>query len=115
MTTNIDRAAEILGVEQRRLGYPDGGLPYAAAQALADANPPLLMPNLPKPTDQYVPEWESPSNEHHAVSTNKSGTIRIWGPTSEYTPKESRDLALALLAAADCAEKNQVEKSQAER
>lgn len=64
------------------------------------------MPDLPKPTDWYVPEWESPSNEHHAVSVNQDGTVRIWGDTSGYTPKESRDIALALLAAADYAERN---------
>lgn len=100
--TNIDRAA---GIIRAMVKIENPTHDTDVTQALADAG--LLIPDLPGPTDRSVPEWESPSNEHHAVSVNQDGTVRIWGATSGYTPKESRDLALALLAAADYAERNQ--------
>lgn len=106
--TNIDRAAELLihwadsegGLSAIDRDY-DGDL-TGGAEALADAG--LLAPDLPEPTDPGIPEWEMPSNDHHAVSVGNHGTVRIWGDTSGYTPAEARDLAAALLAAAAWAE-----------
>lgn len=95
--SNIERAAEII--------YQKTGDPYIVApiaKALEDAG--LLMPDLPEPDDPTIPEWEMPTNEHHAVSISRYGTVRIWGDTSGYTPAEAREVAAALLAAAAWAE-----------
>ncbi len=99
MTTNIDRVADVI--------YRETGDSYLVAQltqALAAAD--LLAPDPVKPTDRSVPEWESPSNDYHAVSVSNYGTVRIWGDTSGYTPQEARDIAHRLLSAAACVEEH---------
>ena len=91
--TNIDRAAEII--------YQKTGDPYLVApivKVLEDAG--LLMPDLSEPDDPTIPEWEMPTNKHHAVSVSRYGTVRIWGDTSGYTPAEAREIAAALISAA---------------
>ena len=100
--SNIDRAGEVIAtaMEDVAHGYPS--MPGVIAQDLAATG--LIAPDLHQPTDPDIPEWESPSNEHHAVSVSRYGTVRIWGDTSGYTPAEARDLAAALLAAAAWAE-----------
>lgn len=105
MTTNIDRAAEVLadwadsegGLASIDRDY-DGDM-AGASEALADATPPLLMPDLPETTHDGT--WELPSGESIRVSRNgiQAGTTR--------TPAEARSYALALLAAANYAERNQ--------
>lgn len=108
--TNIDDAAEIIEdlTDEPHL-YPDGGLPDAAAQALADETPPLLMPDLPEP-DGYnagLPWWGACDTEvrpagyeQRVICTDENGP---W----EATAQDAREFAYALLAAADYAERNQ--------
>lgn len=98
MTDNIESAAEVIG----RYVHPD--FAEDAAKSLAAEG--LLAPDPVEPTDRSVPEWESPTNDHHAVSVSDYGTVRIWGDTSGYTPQEAREIAHRLLSAATYAEKN---------
>lgn len=103
--SNIERAANVIAVARQdapRIRDTKDHISPHIAQALADAG--LLAPDLPKPTDRNVPEWEMPSNDHHAVSVSHYGTVRIWGDTSDYGPDEAREVAAALLAAAAWAE-----------
>ena len=103
--TNIDRAAEVL-TDWVLPGVP----PEVIAQALADAG--LLMPDLPEPDNAY-PEW---SFENLSISPGiDPGEVAIeWEDredTGRGTVGRSRYLApdqvLALLAAANYAERNQ--------
>lgn len=99
MTTNIDRAAEIIR------WAPIRNRPEDTADELAAKG--LLMPDLPEMTDRDDLEWESSVNGNHAVSVNDAlDTIRIWGNVSRCNLLEARTIALALLAAANYAEGN---------
>lgn len=90
--TNIDRAAEIV------LGLTAP----AAAQALADAG--LLMPDLPEPVADEVGELEWGGIARWEPDGSLHVTDDLYGKTS---PHYLRANALALLAAADYAERNQ--------
>lgn len=107
--TNQERAAEVLlkhwlvAQEVKRGSECD-----CCAQALADAG--LLMPDLPAPDDAsiFVPNgagWQTPQDS--AVWTAIGGRVMIQRvEPGNFTPGESRSLALALLAAAKLAEES---------
>lgn len=121
MTTNIERAARILhdlaAQESAEDGFPkpqweaepvwEKNVWIGVAQALADAG--LLMPDLPKPKrwgKNGEPEWDacaitvSPSGyEGRVIVEDVEGR---W----EASSADIRALGLALLAAADYAERN---------
>lgn len=67
MTSNIDRAAEVI-LRNNVRQYPFSG-PSGTAQALADAG--LLAPELPEPTmdmaDPHLAVWESGVTAHPEV------------------------------------------------
>ena len=115
--TNTERAAEVIeDLTSEPHLYPDGGLPAAAAAALADATPPLLMPDLPKP-DHNGRWWTKRGQSHRYVRTGSiySDNDRVVVSDGEgsrhtsmcLTTEEAIDLAYALLAAADHTERNQ--------
>lgn len=104
MTTNIDRAADIVRENSFSRRSED------VAQALADATPPLLMPDLPEP------EIENYSNQPTWFDSEvevRNGAVEFYhggyaNEENDYicSPAVARDLAYALLAAANYAEKN---------
>lgn len=107
MTANIDRAADVV---YRTLSgkYGDFGHHEDVAQALAHDG--YLMPDLPEPTrwkQNEEPEWEacdttvSPAGHTGRVIVEDSDGR--WRASAE----EIRDLAYALLAAANYSERNQ--------
>ncbi|MDN6657590.1 MAG: hypothetical protein L0L18_00965 [Acidipropionibacterium jensenii] len=110
--TNIDRAAEVVA---REYAAPDlwkstVDPSVLIAQALAAAAPPLLMPDLPEPTrwkQNEEPEWDacyttvSPAGYEGRIIVEDSD--EKW----EASAGDIRALALAMLAAASYAERNQ--------
>lgn len=107
MTTNIERAAEVI----RRV---DGNHTLGAgalAEALADAG--RLMADLPEPVITHLedvgvdlPIWET---ENYAVGCLPGYGITIETPShgNPTTPEETRKVAYALLAAANYVEQEQ--------
>ena len=106
--TNIDRAAEVLWLLEPHLSTSEcDDQARELAQALADATPPLLMPDLPEPTrwkQNEEPEWDacdttvSPAGyEGRVIVEDSEGQ---W----EASAGDIRALALAMLAAANYAE-----------
>lgn len=96
--TNIYKAANVIG--EMVGGHPS--IKYLlAAEALAAEG--LLMPELPKPIGKRkgdIIEWEA--NEMSILAAkNVVGAGRV----GLMSPSEARDLAIALLAAANRAEK----------
>lgn len=108
--TNIDRAAEHLNSLDRLYAYASGNEPSNAerAQALADAG--LLMPDLPEPVqdDNFLNSsvWNVRTPCEHVGVRIIRGKIRS-SIVGTYGTEEAREAALALLAAADYAERNQ--------
>lgn len=104
MTTNIERTEEIMSewAEVKR---------YAPeiAQQMANTDPPILMPDLPRPMEVINSDWAR-FNEHIDVSY---GAVRVffsgdYGEEPEtLTPAEAREQAAYLIAAADYAEQEQ--------
>ena len=95
--TNLDNAVEAILSRYSILGTVRA---RAAAHALEEAG--LLMPDLPEPGNNHSPSWG-------VVHFDKqTGAIKI-GLNGVFTrsPKAAREWAYGLLAAADCAEKEQ--------
>lgn len=101
MTNNIDRLAEVI----RRVDGDHTLGAGALAEALADAGCRIL--NLPEPiinADDGNPEWHA---DEHTVDVDWA-MVSLWTPDGahwEQTPNQARNLGIALLAAADQAEK----------
>lgn len=113
--TNIDRAAEVLadwadsegGLSDIDRDY-DGDL-TGGAEALADATPPLLMPDLPDPVtdnDGWV-LWDSSSVTEAGYHPEKGLWTYDDGRMVQDSPERLREVACIYLAAADYAERNQ--------
>lgn len=105
MTTNIDRAAEVLYNE----GVGSGETRYYLAHRLADAG--LLAPDLPEPTSSG---WVVNTKLVREVTLGVGAKVALLPHGIEFqethiTPTEARELALALLAAANHAEKDMAE------
>lgn len=102
MTANIDRAAEVLAP------YRIGNSHHDMAHDLADAG--LLAPDLPEPTiweQGNHPEW---GNRPYATGVDRHpcGGLTVFTPYAHWlTPRQARQEAAALLAAANYAEENQ--------
>lgn len=108
--TNIDRAAEHLDSLDRLYGYASGQKPTNAVRAQALADNGYLMPDLPEPVEnQYThhPSWFNGWVEQNRgeVELHHNGYANGEEETT-LTAEEARDLALALLAAADHTERN---------
>lgn len=107
MSTNIDRAADHMESLDRLYDYGSGHMPSNAerAQALADAG--LLAPDLPEPTiweQGNHPEW---GNRPYATGVDRHpcGGLTVFTPYAHWlTPRQARQEAAALLAAANYAE-----------
>ena len=108
--SNFDKAVEIIGELATEYGQPGGdelfGLDEDAALALKENG--LLAPDLPRPTRDRL--WQTSALElgirtvHYAADQVVVHTSR----GREHTHyKQARDLAMALLAAANYAEKGQ--------
>ena len=96
MTSNIDRAAEVI----RQVDGDHTLGAGAIAEALADAG--LLTPHLPEPTriqPDGSPEWASASHATIGVDGNL-----VYSDGALLTPGEAREEAAMILAAADHAE-----------
>lgn len=112
--TNIDRAAEVLsdwadsegGLASIDRDY-DGDL-TGGAEDLADAG--LLIPDLPEPTrwkQNEEPEWDACETTISPVGYEGRVLVEEEYDRWEASSANIRALALALLAAADYAERNQ--------
>lgn len=105
--SNIEKAAETIG---NALGHYPSIKHLWAAQALADAG--LLMPELPQPlvADPH-PLWKQEGvlqvSVQKKVSDEKPVTIWTGYEGLIFTPDEARQLAYALLAAANHTEGEQ--------
>lgn len=115
MTTNVDRAAEVLWLLEPHQSTSERDYQQARelAQALADATPPLIMPDLPEPTNWTQEHYSNRPTWFDLDVTVKKGAVEFHhgGYANEendeiYSPASARDLAYALLAAANHAEKN---------
>lgn len=100
--TNIERAADIVREHSFSRRSED------VAQALADAG--LLMPDLPEPTrwkQNEEPEWDACYTT--VTPAGYEGRIIVEDSDEKWEASAGnvRDLALAMLAAADYAERNQ--------
>lgn len=91
--------------------YGDFRIPTDAAQALADAG--LLAPDLPEPNDEsiFVPNgkgWLFGGLYGPSVRTAPDSRIMVQRiEPGDLTPEEAREVAYALLAAANYAEEKQ--------
>lgn len=105
MTTNIDRAARAVWEASRGVGEPLSGIAsYHIAAALADATPPLLMPDLPEPAEEEALIYFGDDPNTYAFPDGRVMTIH--GDSWCYaTAEELRARAYTLLAAANYAEK----------
>ena len=116
MTTNIERAAEVLRDDKHYKMGPHGEqfLTSEAAHSLADAG--RLMPDLPAPhtVDRYPGSvcWEvctdpsAAARRHVGVRVDHMHRIKT-NITGEVTPDEAREAAYSLIAAANYAEQEQ--------
>lgn len=85
--------------------------PHDAVEALAKAG--LITPDMPEPSyvvtecDEQYPVWEPGSGYSIEKEAPGEVTVSYHGePAEPLTPQEARNLALALLAAAQYAEGN---------
>ena len=104
--SNFDRAVEALNDVGEYIDYLEGNIAYVTALEASG----LLMPDLPKPED----EWESeyPGVMHvrfgRAVTTctpSRKPAVYLHGMV--YETQIARQIALDILAACECAEKEQ--------
>lgn len=125
--TNQDKVTEVIRTWQKR--HPnlmDSNTSWAAQNLAGDlAKAGLLAPNLPKPDhDRRDPEWRSEYEENYDhpapdvwckdpwLSVGvfpEEQDVTIWDdgePMEPFSIAEARKFAYALLAAAECAEKN---------
>lgn len=107
--TNIDRAAELLWLPEPHLSSSEcGDQARELAQALADATPPLLMPDLPEPeidSDGWA-TWDSSSVTEAGYHPEKGLWTYDDGRMVQDSPERLREVAYIYLAAADYAERN---------
>ena len=102
--SNFDRAVKALNDVGEYIDYLEGNIAYVTALQAAG----LLAPDLPEPTKDRL--WQTSASElgistvHYAED---QVVIHTSGGRLHTHYKQSRDLALALLAAADYAEKEQ--------
>lgn len=107
--SNIDRAAGVI-YDTLNGQYGDFRFPMDAAQALADAG--LIAPDLPEPNEaNFVPDGKGwlPGGPHGpSVWTAPDSRIMVQRiEPGDLTPDEAREVAHALLAAANHAEGKQ--------
>lgn len=115
--TNIDRARNLLNrllVKEVKEGNltmdADRGLERRLAQGLADATPPLLMPDPPEPTrwkQNEEPEWDACYTTVTPAGYEGRVIVEDSDEKWEASAEDIRALALAMLAAASYAEGNQ--------
>lgn len=108
MTTNIDRAAEVLWLSEPHLSTSEcDDQAREQAQALADAG--LLMPDLPEPTiweQNEEPIWEALGENIQTAGYEGRVIVEDGDDWWEALAVDIRKYALAMLAAADYAERN---------
>ncbi|WP_312980994.1 hypothetical protein [Corynebacterium sp.] len=108
--TNIDRAARMVWDASRAAGEPLSAIAsdYIAA-ALADATPPLLLPDLPEP-DGFS-DWDMDPLVVRIDTATRDVCLEdpdpYEGRAIYMSPDEARGVALSLIAAANDAERNQ--------
>ena len=109
--TNIDRAALTVWEASRGAGEPLSGIAsYYTAAALADAAPPLLLPDLLPEPDECCEVDIDPLLVRIDTATRNvclEDPDPYEGRAIYMTPDEARGVALSLIAAADDAERNQ--------
>lgn len=109
--TNIDHAAGLLWIPEPHLSVSEcDDQARELAQALADATPPLLMPDLPEPTrwkQNEEPEWDACYTTVSPAGYEGRVIVKDSDDQWEASAGDVRALALAMLAAADYAERNQ--------
>ena len=99
-----DRALSLLNDLAERMD-DDAVSTLEAVEELHDAG--LLAPDLPEPIinpDDGNPEWHA---DEYTVDVDR-GMVSLWTPDGahwEQTPNQAHNLVIALLAAADAAEK----------
>ena len=105
--SNIDRAVKALNDVDEAIDHLADNEAYVTALEAAG----LLMPDLPEPTKlnrRNEPIWETEG--HTRVRTPGGFPVALNGPFGEgwdMFPVEARDIAYALLAACEYAEKEQ--------
>ena len=113
--TNIDRAAELLWLPEPHLSNDEcDDQARELAQALADATPPLLMPDLPEPQlvptgmeDRVYLSWRGdPVDVEQGARITELFAPGESFPILSLDADEARCLGLRLIAAADYAERN---------
>lgn len=112
--SNRDRAVEVIRTWQQRHKTEMDNNPDWAAQNLAGdlADAGLITPDLPEPDESmtFVPDGKGwlPGGPHGpSVWTAPGGHIAVQRiEPGDLTPKEAREVAHALLAAADYSEGN---------
>ena len=116
--SNKERAAELLTPNSehcQRVHNGEGGNPCmfceynaeTAADMLADAG--LLAPDLPEPRID-IGEWQEWGHQHGNRVTLHAGMVTVEIPddiSRDLTPDEAREIAHALLAAANEAKRGQ--------
>lgn len=104
--TNIDRATHAINETYADEYVKPHMTPPKVAQALADAG--LLMPDLPEPEeeDYYGSNVWRVRTPHEHVGVRQIGGYIQSSIVGTYGPEEAREAALALLAAADYAERH---------
>lgn len=109
--TNIDRAAEVLWLPEPHLFTSEcDDQARELAQALADATPPLLMPDLPKTqfADDGTPYWRADEEVYQPSRTRGFvDGVDAYGEPFSYPVEDFKERALAMLAAVYYIEKNQ--------
>ena len=102
--SNFDRAVKALNDVDEAIDHLADNEAYVTALQAAG----LLMPDLPRPTRDRL--WQTSALElgirtvHYAAD---QVVVHTSGGRLHTHYKQARDLAMALLAAADCAEKEQ--------
>ena len=105
--SNFARAVKSLNDVGEYIDYLEGNIAYVTALQAAG----LLMPDLPEPEVRHLEEvntdvlaWKS---DHIEVGVYKNRIAMDDPAEDSMSPVEARELAYALLAAADYAEKEQ--------
>lgn len=106
--TNIGRATRVINETYADEYVKTHMTPLKVGQALAEAG--LLMPDLPEPTRwkrNEEPEWDACYTTVTPAGYEGRVIVEDSDEKWEASAGDIRALALALLAAADCAERNQ--------